>query len=98
MNKNIVRIIATALLMTTMLASMIILRGCSDIDWNYCQHVLEEIEKQESSCMKVGKKTAYRCTKCGDLFAYGYLNGVDGEKGLYEILSRDALLFRAQNR
>ena len=93
MNKNIVRIIATALLMTTMLASMIILSGCSDIDWNYCQHVLEEIEKQESSCMKVGKKTAYRCTKCGDLFAYGYLNGIDGEKGLYEIPSQEMLYY-----
>ncbi len=56
-----------------------------DIDWNYCQHTLEEIEKTDASCMKIGKKTAYECTKCGELFSYGYLNGTDGEKGLYSI-------------
>ena len=93
MNKNIIRILATALLMVTMISSMVILSGCTDIDWDYCQHVLEEIEKQESSCMKVGKKTAYRCTKCGALFAYGYLNGIDGEKGLYEIPSQEMLYY-----
>ena len=93
MNKNIIRILATALLSITVLSSMAVLSGCTDIDWDYCQHVLEEIEKQESSCMKIGKKTAYICTKCGDLFAYGYLNGIDGEKGLYEIPSQEMLYY-----
>ena len=62
-----------------------------DIDWNYCQHTLEEVEKTEASCMKIGKKTAYRCTKCGEMFAYGYLNGSDGEKGLYDIDNQEML-------
>ena len=65
---------------------------CScDIDWNYCQHNLEEIEKSEATCMTVGKKTAYVCTKCNQMFAYGYLNGKDGEKGLYPIDHQEML-------
>ena len=65
---------------------------CScNIDFDYCQHKLEEIEKNESSCMAVGRKTAYVCTKCGQMFAYGYLNGTDGEKGLYEIDNQEML-------
>ena len=65
---------------------------CScDIDWDYCQHNLEEIERDDASCMVVGKKTAYVCTKCGEMFAYGYLNGTDGEKGLYPIDNQEML-------
>ena len=65
---------------------------CScDIDWDYCQHNLEEVERDDASCMAVGKKTAYICTKCGQMFAYGYLNGTDGEKGLYPIDNQEML-------
>jgi hypothetical protein len=85
-----IRILATALFTAILLSSALMLSGC-DIDWDYCQHTLEEVEKQESSCMKVGKKTAYKCTKCGELFAYGYLNGTDGEKGIYSIPSQEML-------
>lgn len=67
-----------------------VLTSCG-IDWKYCQHTLEEVEKTEASCMKIGKKTAYECTKCGKLFAYGYLNGKDGAKDLYEIESQEML-------
>jgi hypothetical protein len=90
MNNNMIRILATALFTAILLSSALMLSGC-DIDWDYCQHTLEEVEKQESSCMKVGKKTAYKCTKCGELFAYGYLNGTDGEKGIYSITSQEML-------
>lgn len=59
------------------------------IDWNYCQHTLEEVEKVDATCMKIGRKTAYKCTKCGKLFSYGYLNGKDGKKGLCEIQAQE---------
>ena len=81
MKKNITKILFLALTLVIIISAL-----CScDIDWNYCQHTLEEIPKSESSCMKVGKKTAYECTKCGQLFAYGYLNGESGKKDIYEI-------------
>ena len=85
--KNINRIMLLAL---ALVICAFALSSC-DIDWNYCQHTLEEIEKTEASCMKVGKKTAYECTKCGKLFAYGYLNGKDGAKDLYEIENQEML-------
>lgn len=85
-----IRIITLALLAAALLASSIVLSSCG-FDPNYCQHTLEEVEKTDASCMKVGKKTAYVCTKCGDMFAYGYLNGKDGEKGLYPIEYQEML-------
>ena len=90
---NITKKLLTALLLAaTMLATAATLGSCGiDIDFNYCQHTLEEVEKTEASCMKVGQKTAYVCTKCGDMFAYGYLNGKDGEKGLYSIEHQEML-------
>ena len=78
-----------------LLALALVLCVCAlsscDIDWNYCQHTLEEVPKTEASCMKIGRKTAYECTKCGKLFAYGYLNGTDGAKDLYEIENQEML-------
>lgn len=84
------RKLIVSLLLVTVIVSLFALSSC-DVDWDYCQHTLEEIEKQDSSCMKVGKKTAYKCTKCGEMFAYGYLNGKDGEKGLYHITNQEML-------
>lgn len=84
------KILTTALLAATVFVLVFALSSCG-IDWDYCQHTLEEVEKTEASCMKVGKKTAYVCTKCGEMFAYGYLNGKDGEKGLYSIESQEML-------
>lgn len=54
-------------------------------DWSYCQHTLEEVAGTDATCMKMGKKVAYKCTKCGKLYAYGYANGESGVKELYEI-------------
>lgn len=92
MKKMIKKVLALTLSAVTVVASVGLLSGC-DIDFNYCQHTLEEVEKVEASCMKVGKKTAYKCTKCGQLFAYGYLNGKDGQKGIYEIDAQEMLPF-----
>ena len=79
---------------TTLILAIVLCLGalCScDIDWDYCQHNLEEIKRDDATCMAVGRKTAYVCTKCGELFAYGYLNGKDGEKGLYPIEHQEML-------
>lgn len=92
MKKMIKKVLALTLSAVTVVASVGLLSGC-DIDFTYCQHTLEEVERVEASCMKVGKKTAYRCSQCGQLFAYGYLNGKDGEKGIYEIESQEMLPF-----
>ena len=91
MKKMIKKILALTLSAVTIVATF---SSCNfEIDFNYCQHTLEEIEKVDASCMKVGKKTAYKCTKCDQLFAYGYLNGKDGEKGIYEIDGQEVLPF-----
>lgn len=91
MKKMIKKILALTLSVVTVVVTF---SSCNfEIDFNYCQHTLEEIEKVDASCMKVGKKTAYKCTKCGQLFAYGYLNGKDGEKGIYEIDGQEVLPF-----
>lgn len=91
MKKMIKKILALTLSAVTVVATF---SSCNfEIDFNYCQHTLEEVEKVDASCMKVGKKTAYKCTKCGQLFAYGYLNGKDGEKGIYEIDAQEVLPF-----
>ena len=90
MSKIIKKIIASSLLAATLLIGIGALSSCN-VDWDYCQHKLEEIPKSEASCMKVGKKTAYQCVKCGKLFAYGYLNGKDGTKGIYEISNQEML-------
>lgn len=66
-----------------------------DIDFGYCEHKLTKINKVEASCLKIGKKTAYECEKCGKLFSYGYLNGKNGEKGLYEIEAQELSDFGA---
>lgn len=92
MKKMIKKVLALTLSAVTVVASVGLLSGCG-IDFNYCQHTLEEVARVEASCMKVGKKTAYRCSKCDKLFAYGYLNGTDGEKGIYEIESQEMLPF-----
>lgn len=85
--KNIKKILLMAV---ALIVCVCALSSC-DIDWNYCQHTLEEVEKTEASCMKIGRKTAYVCTKCGELFSYGYLNGSEGEKGLYSIENQEML-------
>ena len=91
MKKMIKKILALTLSAVTVAATF---SSCNfEIDFNYCQHTLEEVEKVDASCMKVGKKTTYKCTKCGQLFAYGYLNGKDGEKGSYEIDAQEVLPF-----
>ena len=86
------KIIASSLLLATLLIAVGALSSCN-IDFDYCQHKLEEIPKSDASCMKAGQKTAYKCTKCGQLFAYGYLNGKDGEKGIYEIEAPEILSY-----
>lgn len=83
MKKILNKILATVIAAST-IASTAALTGCG-IDFHYCAHKLEEVPAVESTCVSYGKNTAYKCEKCGQIFAYGYLNGKDGEKGLYEI-------------
>ena len=90
MSKIIKKIIASSLLAATLLIGIGALSSCN-VDWDYCQHKLEEIPKSEESCMKVGKKTAYQCVKCGKLFAYGYLNGKDGPRAFMRSAIRKCL-------
>lgn len=52
---------------------------------NYCQHKLKEIEKVPATCISTGLRTAYKCTKCGQLFHYS------DATGLVEITKREVL-------
>lgn len=79
----------TAVLVVVLIVIAVGVYALCGIDWGYCQHTLVKVEKVDATCMKVGKKSAYKCSKCGKLFSYGYLSGKDGEKGIYEIKAQE---------
>ncbi|MCH5350517.1 MAG: discoidin domain-containing protein [Clostridiales bacterium] len=68
---------AIVLVVLTALSCCFVFTGC------YCQHKLTELVKEPSTCIKQGLRTAYKCEKCGKMFAYTV------DKGLYEIKERE---------
>lgn len=80
MKRKYSKILMLILSLAMLVCCAIPLGGCG-----YCQHKLKEIEKVPATCLHTGLRTAYKCTKCGQLFHYS------DSTGLVEITKREVL-------